>query len=272
MTPLDSLRAALAGGAADLAFASGFRHVLGAGRSCALHAHTAVEFVFHPVGHGSTRLADGSTIAFGPGAVLLYPPRVYHEQRLESPGVDICVQVDFRRGDELRPGLLTAALPDPRLRREFEALATVHATGDPLRRAELNHRTAALLYGLAAAPVDGDSHAEHARDLIARDYASIQTVEEVAERLAISPDHLRHLFTERYGSGPGQWLLEVRIDRARDLLTRSRLPLADVAEACGFRSPAHLGAAFRRATGVPPMRWRRQHGPADGQERHIDEQ
>lgn len=265
MTPLESLRAALRSlpreGPPKVTFLSGFRHVLGVGHSCPLHAHAALELVFHPTGRGSTRLSDGRIVAFGPGSVVLYPPQQRHDQAMEVRGVDVCLQLDIRRCPELTAGLLLPTVSTPRLRREFEDLAAVHVLDDPLRRAELDHRAAALLYGLTVEPLTGEDHATRARDLIARDYATIRNIAEVAERLAIGEDHLRHLFTERYDLGPGQWLLAVRVDRARDLLVRSRLPLADVAEACGFRSGHHLGAAFRRANGTSPMRWRRQHAP-----------
>ncbi len=265
MTALESLRSALCegidGGPGKVCFMSGFRHVLGVGRSCPWHAHAALELVFHPTGRGSTRLEDGRTVAFGPGAVVLYPPQQGHDQTMEVRGVDVCLQLDIRRCPPLTAGLLLPTVSTPRLRREFEDLAAVHVLEDPLRRAELDHRAAALLYGLTVEPLTGEDHATRARDLIARDYATIGSIAEVARRLAIGEDHLRHLFTARYNTGPGHWLLAVRVDRARDLLVRSRLPLADVAEACGFRSAQHLGAAFRRANGTSPMRWRRQYAP-----------
>lgn len=261
MTPLQSLRELLTGSAPRIRFVAGFRHVLKRGFTCIWHAHAMTELVYHPTGSGSTRLASSGTAAFGPGSLVLYPPGERHNQSMEDAGVDVCLQVEIGGKAKLAGGLLVASVADPRLRRECEDLAASHVLDDPLRQSELDHRMSALLYGIAVQPTDDQDHAARARDLIARDYARIAKLSDVSGKLGISEDHLRHLFTDRYGIGPSQWLLAVRIDRARDLLARSSLPLTDVAEASGFRSIFHLAAAFRRTTGTSPMRWRRRHAP-----------
>lgn len=261
MTPLQSLRDLLSAKAPVVRFVAGFRHVLRRGYSCPWHAHAMTELVYHPTGSGTTRLVRSGSTSFGAGSMLLYPPGERHDQTMDDPGVDVCLQFELDHAERLGGGLLAASVTDPRLRRECEDLAASHVLDDPLRRSELDHRIAALLFGLAAQPTDDLDHAARARDLIARDYASLRRLSDVARKIGISEDHLRHLFTDRYGMGPGQWLLAVRIDRARDLLARSTLPLADIASDCGFRSIFHLSAAFRRETGTSPMRWRRRHAP-----------
>lgn len=261
MNPLQSLREHLSGTAPAIRFAAGFRHVLKRGFTCVWHAHEITELVYHPTGSGITRLARTGSAAFGPGSLVIYPPGERHNQSMDEAGADLCLHLELAGAERLVGGVLVPSIADPRLRRECEDLAASHAMDDPLRRRELDHRAAALLFGLAAQPPDDQDHAARARDLIARDYASIVRLADVAARVGVSEDHLRHLFADRYGMSPGQWLIAVRIDRARDLLARSLLPLADVATACGFRSIYHLSAAFRRLTGTSPMRWRRRHAP-----------
>lgn len=256
-----SLRDALAGGRTRVEFISGFRHLLGAGRSCPRHAHRDVELVFHPTGSGTTRFADGSSAAFSAGAVVIYPAGLAHDQALDQPGTDLCLHVAFPGDGPAQPGILCADLRDPRLRRDFQDLTTVRRPDEPLAAASLDHRATALLCALAAQPAVGDDHAALASELIARDHAVIGSIGDVAQAVGISADRLRHLFTARYGFGPAQWLANVRCDRACDLLARSDMPLAGIAAACGFRSVRHLSEAFRRAQGEPPMRWRRRHRP-----------
>jgi len=272
-SPVEHLRAALMAPAA-VRFVGGFRHVLDRGPSCPWHAHAAIELVFHPTGRGTTRLGDGSRIAFGPGAVVLYPARSHHDQTMEQPGTDVCLQIELSGRSPLQAGILVPRLEDVRLRRECEDLAgAIPGTeDDQLARAALDHRAAALLLGLvlSAAPMH-DDHAQRAHRIIDAEYATIDGVGIVAARLGISADHLRHVFTARYQMGPGRYLTEVRLARARDLLERSRLPLSAVATSCGFASADYLGAAFRRATGTTLLRWRQQHAP-HGQvmEKHLE--
>lgn len=257
-----ALREVLDGGRAPVRFVCGFRHLLGRGVSCPRHAHQDTELVFHPSGRGTTALADGSRAAFGPGAVVIYPPGHAHDQVLETAGTDLCIHVALPTGVLRGAGVLVADLTDLQLRHAFEDLSTAASDEDPWRQAALDHRAASLLCGLAAQPAEAGDHVAQACARIARDYASITRIGEVAKAIGISEPRLRHVFAARLGVGPGRWLASVRCDRARDLLSRTRMPLADIAQACGFSSVKHLSDAFRRAAGMAPMRWRRLHSPS----------
>ena len=56
---------------------------------------------------------------------------------------------------------------------------------------------------------------------------------------------------------PYQWLMERRIEVAKEKLRDSRLSLADVAAECGFSDHAHFTRLFARIVGVTPSAWRR---------------
>nr|MBA2480337.1 helix-turn-helix transcriptional regulator [Planctomycetota bacterium] len=59
------------------------------------------------------------------------------------------------------------------------------------------------------------------------------------------------------------WLTEVRIERAKDLLMRSIMPLDDIAAHCGFANTPYFCTVFRAMTGTAPGRYRRAHADAD---------
>lgn len=61
----------------------------------------------------------------------------------------------------------------------------------------------------------------------------------------------------RTGLSPYQFVIDRRIDRARAMLERSDLTIADVALACGFASQQHMTATLSRRLGVTPSRMRR---------------
>jgi AraC-like DNA-binding protein len=253
-------------------YVCGFRHVLGVGPSCSMHCHLGAEIVYHPSGEGVTTLKDGRRLAFGAGAVVFYPPWTHHDQRMDAPGTDLCIQFDFRGRtiDGLEAGVLLPKLKDPVLRSELQQLAQAHPAAAPLARAALDHRVTALVIGLllaaedaVPAPREAAGHAERARDYIARHHQRLAGLEEVAEHLGVGLDHLRHCFRERYGSGMSRWLTEVRVERAKDLLMHSIMPLRAVAEASGFANEYYFSTVFRQETGEAPGRFRRRHVDAD---------
>jgi AraC-like DNA-binding protein len=84
------------------------------------------------------------------------------------------------------------------------------------------------------------------------------TLEQVAEVCELSVSHFARAFKQSFHRPPHQWLTERRVDRAKDLMTNSRAPLADIAIQCGFTDQSALNRSFKRIYGVTPGIWRRQ--------------
>ncbi len=63
-------------------------------------------------------------------------------------------------------------------------------------------------------------------------------------------------FERRIGMTPHAYVMERRLQRARQLLRTSRQPLAWVAAECGFAHQSHMGSVFQRVLGMPPSRYR----------------
>lgn len=82
------------------------------------------------------------------------------------------------------------------------------------------------------------------------------TVGELAGIAALSEAHFAHMFRASFGMAPHAWVLARRIERARQLLQHTGLPLDAVAQACGFASASHLVRRFAAEVGVPPGRFR----------------
>ena len=59
------------------------------------------------------------------------------------------------------------------------------------------------------------------------------------------------------GVSPWQYVIEQRVERAKELLKNSELAIFEVALACGFSNQSHLHKHFRKATGIAPNRYRR---------------
>jgi len=83
------------------------------------------------------------------------------------------------------------------------------------------------------------------------------TLEELAGECELSRSHFARAFRKTTGQPPHRWLLEQRIERAKDMLLKSDLPLAEIADICGFSDQSHFTRVFAGALGVPPGEWRR---------------
>ncbi len=81
------------------------------------------------------------------------------------------------------------------------------------------------------------------------------SIAELAAEAGVHPAHLTRSFRRHFLRSIGTFTREVRVTRAKDLL--SKVPLADVALACGFADQSHLTRTFRRIEGVTPAAFRR---------------
>ena len=83
------------------------------------------------------------------------------------------------------------------------------------------------------------------------------SVSDLAAECGVSVAHFARAFRRSTGVPPHRWLLERRIELARQLLQASADSIAEVALACGFSDQSHLTHAFRKQVGVSPGMWRR---------------
>ncbi|MDE2628712.1 MAG: helix-turn-helix domain-containing protein [Burkholderiales bacterium] len=79
---------------------------------------------------------------------------------------------------------------------------------------------------------------------------------QLADRLGISDRHLRRIFQAEHGVTPLQYLQTRRLLLAKQLLTDTRLPVAQVALASGFASLRRFNAAFVQSYRMSPSRLR----------------
>ena len=235
------------------------------------------ELVYHLRGAGVTTLEGGRKIAFEPHGTVLYPARMRHDQTMTAKGDDICLHISGPKTgsssqDALSEPLYIPPLPvDPFVRNEFLQLAQVGF--DPTRRLELDLRATALVVRLLhlSRPLEeevalnpAEIHIARAREYISAKYAEIQSVKEIANHVGVSEDYLRHLFAERSGTSLIRAVTEARMDRAKELLVHSRLPLKEIASLCGFQTERYLSARFKKLTGQSPGTFRRHSFTAHG--------
>jgi len=81
----------------------------------------------------------------------------------------------------------------------------------------------------------------------------------MARECGLAPSHFARAFAISVGLPPHQWLLDQRVDMARQLLSESALPLAEIAIECGFADQSHFTRVFSTRTGLSPGRWQRVH-------------
>jgi AraC-like DNA-binding protein len=81
----------------------------------------------------------------------------------------------------------------------------------------------------------------------------------LAQECNISEVYLRKLFSTQYGTSPRQYIIDTRINNAKQLLTEGILKISAISEKCGFTSPYHFSRIFKEKTGVTPTQYLKEH-------------
>lgn len=81
-------------------------------------------------------------------------------------------------------------------------------------------------------------------------------VTDLAQQVNLSPNLFARCFAEQTGKSPHTFVLDLRLDRAVQLLGRSKLSLVEITHECGFSSQQHLNNVLKRYLGATPGRFR----------------
>ena len=96
----------------------------------------------------------------------------------------------------------------------------------------------------------------HVREYIDRHYARPLTVDDLAKRAGLSTYHFIRAFRAHVGQTPHQYLRARRIERARELLITTPMPITEICDAVGFQSLGSFSSLFRKLTGETPAAFR----------------
>ena len=95
-----------------------------------------------------------------------------------------------------------------------------------------------------------------AKSLLETQLEAIPSIESIAASLGLSTTHFYRVFREHTGLSPYQYHLQLRIERAKQMLRGTTLSVKEIAGALAFESQFHFSNAFKRKTGVSPSQWR----------------
>lgn len=107
------------------------------------------------------------------------------------------------------------------------------------------------------------SYVEQCKDYVSKNFRNKIYADEIAEKLGISTSYLSHLFRKETEKTLEEYIIEVRLEKARNLLIYSNESLANIAAYVGFPSQSYFGEKFKKYAGMTPMQYRKRNKPAE---------
>lgn len=118
------------------------------------------------------------------------------------------------------------------------------------------------LLGLMTGPsvVEGNSYStqyvKRAMDYMKNNYGYNIRIQDIAAAIGIDRTYLYRLFMEQQKISPKQYLLQLRIHIASDMLSSSDYSITEIAYSCGFKDAAAFSNQFKKMTGYTPRKFR----------------
>ncbi len=91
---------------------------------------------------------------------------------------------------------------------------------------------------------------------IERNYTKELTLESLAKRASMSPSTLHRAFTTALGESPINYLISVRLAKAKEMLISSSLSITEISMRTGFRDSNYFSRIFKKRTGKSPREYR----------------
>jgi len=209
----------------------------------------------------------------GPGQTLIYAPGVFHKAHDTPEDPLECYWVRFSLPG--RPGKGAAKLELPRV-------ATI---ADPLRmqqlwRALMEEKSAKqenkTVMGLIVAQMlcevaraesivkepsgSAQALAFQARAYIQEHYQEAISASTISQALDCNRSYMNRVFHRTYGKTVTEYICDVRMFFAQEILIRSHISITETAVVCGFRDRCYFRRVFVRRTGLSPMAYRKRYG------------
>lgn len=213
-------------------------------------------------GHGSF-LINGETVVFGPGSIILYQPhdpQVYSYYAKDNPEIYWIHFLGTGSGSLLEKYSIRTAFAG-------ESRALKHIFDEIMLELQLRRpgfqeicvadfqKLLIHINRLYAKPREATSENPHIDKLLAhlnKRYMEPWTVQRMADYCHMSIDYFSHQFKLVVGVPPLQFLNQLRIDHAKEMLLTEDLPIGEISKLVGYNNPLYFSRAFKKATGSSP--------------------
>lgn len=223
-----------------------------------MHQHTSWEVILHISGEVKTKI-EGIIYSVSPGDIMIIPPNTPHEEQSEIEYTDIyvqCYNLDFFGVEILHDhdgavvtlmNLIHKVMIENEKENGLIADSLLQTICIYLKKYAELKSTSKFIISLKN---------EMYANLAVHDFS----VTEAMKKIGFHIDHIRRCFKQETGVTPLEYLTNMRLNYAQELLLQETfISVADVAEKCGYHDSFYFSKIFKQKFGVSPLNYRKCH-------------
>lgn len=204
----------------------------------------------------------GQSFTVLPNTVSYIPPNTRFVRKIEQPIDFHQFHMQSEQEDPIAASLVSGILPIPKeqvsaIGRSLSCAKTVPGQTEVLQHILDHILTENYLFSAQAAdPIYSEDilHTLHYMEAHLSEHIRLEKLAQVA---GLSPTGLIWKFDRQLKTTPMQYLIQLRMQMAKQLLLESNLTVTEIAEKCGYTDVYYFSNAFRQHTGVNPSTFRK---------------
>ncbi len=225
---------------------------------------------------GSLKLSVGSDItSISEGTLVIIPPNTPYTYSHEDNKELTYYWFHFTGSHatkkltefQLTPPLIKEAPKAAQMiEKQLLKMMDIYLKNDRYRDAELACRMDEILLQLAKLEASSDHSYEkirHSLRYINANYTSDIKIPDLAKMELLSVSHYTALFKKTMGVSPGQYIIQLRMDAACDLLSNSEFNVTQIASMLGFKDCYFFSRLFKNRMNISPLKYRKENSSGE---------
>lgn len=226
-------------------------------------SHRFYEIIYYEKGSGKTTI-DGEVYSYKEDCIAVITPDTIHdEESFEPTTVLFCL---FSTDQPLEKLQITNGLNNSANVRDV--LNLMYKIKEEMQSKRQNYeqylnllmgQVLILLQRIQCGDHNGSASdgIEYVKIFLKENYSNFIDFDLLAEQIGYSYDRFRHLFKESTGLSPTQYLINIRIAKAKEYLENSSYSIRTISRFCGFNNASKFIEMFKAKTGFTPLKYRK---------------
>ena len=210
---------------------------------------------------------DDTTFNLEKGSVILYPPKYKYHYWGEPPSKYLCVHFTGSHVEKLLTDLDFPALQpyilesefSPKIKSLFDKMVEQYMTNAPFLKHSLACLLEEILLTIAIGKVRDDGYRTFKKSIkyIHENYTEKIQIPYLAKLEGLSNSRYITLFSKEMGKTPSNYILDLRINRACELLLTTDMEIGSIGALSGYKDPYFFSKIFKKHIGVSPQEYRK---------------